>query len=101
MLRTTTLLGLLLTGCGGATDTQLRSQAADEFHCAESQIRVENEGPDVKRVSGCGQSVLYQCRGDARPEPEGPSRNLMLEEQARYTGNDNCHRLRAPKDSGQ
>jgi len=86
-----TLQALLLSAVAcGTTSTVggMRARAADEWSCPESEISVTNEGQSVFRVSGCGQTALYECSDEGSPPGPGgpPQSNPNAAEQYRYQG---------------
>jgi len=75
----------LVAACGSAGQNAVRADAARRFSCAESRIDVDDLGPRTARASGCGQSLLYSCKGSqgsaqapapaASPLTEGEAHN--------------------------
>ena len=55
------VLGL---GCGheSAATQQVRSAAAVDLECEESQIEFVEDAPMEKRVSGCGRTLTYMYK---------------------------------------
>jgi hypothetical protein len=89
MLRTLLAL-LMIVGCSSSSTVGgMRARAAKDWSCPESSIDVTNQGQDVFRVSGCGQTVLYECSGDAPSGPGGgppPQSNVNAEQEYRFQG---------------
>jgi hypothetical protein len=58
------MIGMLLFGCG-ATEDQLRSRAAFDMRCSESDLRVYTIDDRTKGVQGCGEQATYveSCGG--------------------------------------
>lgn len=57
-------LGALLlaaAGCESAAITSVRTHAANDFQCNESELRVEQLEGRTYRAQGCGQSDQYTC----------------------------------------
>ncbi|KPK17773.1 MAG: hypothetical protein AMJ62_00535 [Myxococcales bacterium SG8_38] len=55
---------LLVLGCGheSAATQQIRTAAAVDLDCDESVIELADDGPMVKRASGCGRTLTYMYR---------------------------------------
>lgn len=51
---------LVVVGCSGTADA-LRARFARERGCPEAQVRVEDEGGNQFRASGCEQRAVYVC----------------------------------------
>jgi hypothetical protein len=55
--------GLLLaaTGCSFPESSEVRTLAASDFQCDDSEMRVEQLGASTYLATGCGQSEQYTC----------------------------------------
>lgn len=51
-------VGILVLGCG-ATEDQLRTRAAFDMHCKESELRIVEIDDRTKGVQGCDQQGTY------------------------------------------
>lgn len=54
----------LLLACGreSAATQQIRSAAAVDLGCDESQIELVNDKPMMKRATGCGRTLTYMYK---------------------------------------
>jgi hypothetical protein len=53
-------LTLLAAGCGGL-ESSVRTRAASDFHCDQSQLKILDQEQTVFRVAGCGSEATYVC----------------------------------------
>ncbi|HEY3255573.1 MAG TPA: hypothetical protein VGJ91_16560 [Polyangiaceae bacterium] len=65
-LRSASAFLVLLAGCGGATEEQLRARAAFDLDCSESSLRVIEIDEQTSGVRGCGQRATYVQRCQAQ-----------------------------------
>jgi hypothetical protein len=97
MRRCTSLALLLSVAACNSTSTVggMRARAADEWSCPESAIEVSNQGQNAYRVSGCGQTALYECSGDSSLGPQSPPQsNANAAEEYRFQGaGSSCHKV--------
>ena len=62
-------LALLASGgCVRPAERQVREVAVRAFNCADYALSVVEVGPDLFRVTGCGQELIYTCRPATREE---------------------------------
>ena len=63
------MIGLMfvLGGCGLMSSDAARVQFAQEFHCPEERVTLEEVGGAAFRASGCGESAVYVCRVAKKP----------------------------------
>jgi hypothetical protein len=94
--RTLPALLLVVPACAStSTVGGMRARAAEDWGCPESAISVTNEGQSLFRVSGCGQTALYECTTDESPSPAGspPQSDVNSGEDSRYQGlGTACHK---------
>ena len=51
--------GLVASGCGGNIEASLRTRAAYDMSCPESEVRITNLGGETRGVDACGQRMTY------------------------------------------
>ncbi len=54
------LLASFVAGCASLEDT-VRTRAAHDFHCQESDLKVVDREQTVFRIAGCGEEATYVC----------------------------------------
>ena len=55
--------GLFALGCAHTTE-HVRTRAARDFSCSESQTRIVDDESGVYKVTGCGLQASYECHED-------------------------------------
>jgi hypothetical protein len=58
------LFPVLFVACVHPEDIA-RTRAANDFHCAEDDINIEELGGTSYRAKGCGYNEVYDCTGSA------------------------------------
>lgn len=63
------LCTVLLWGCGheSAATQQVRNAASIDLECEPSMIELSEDGPMVRRASGCGRTLTYMYQCNASP----------------------------------
>ncbi len=57
-------------GMGPVMASAVRSRAASDFDCAESQVSVAEAGTDTSfRATGCGRTATYTCVAQENTDP--------------------------------
>jgi hypothetical protein len=56
------LVWIAAAGCGGVRT--VRARAANDLHCPEADVSVEELGAGGYAARGCGASISYTCRGN-------------------------------------
>jgi hypothetical protein len=96
MVRIALLAALLVSACKSASTVGgMRARAANDWDCPESSISVSNQGQNLYRVMGCGQTALYECSGGSEPPPGGPPQSdPVAGEEYRFQGaGEACHKV--------
>jgi hypothetical protein len=61
-------VGVLVALCGcGASEEQLRTRAAFDLHCDQSELKLTEIDSRTMGVNGCGQQVTYVESCDGPP----------------------------------